>query len=300
MKTLVCAISFAATAVGAAAGDPTAEAEQAGQRPEWKMPSTESFVLRSTASQHEYQVMVALPGRYAESGALHPVLYVLDGNGMFPLAVETARFLDFDELKQQPVIVGIGYPVGVHRKTLGLRLRDFTPTADEKKTEEISRRFAFATHGSGGAAAFLRFLTEELMPEVERRYRIDPRRRALHGYSLGGLFATYVLFMQPELFESYLIGAPGRWNDPELGLKLEMAYFTGHSALPARVFLSVGLLDKGHVAMIEELDRVLRKRNYRGLVWRTEFFENETHNSVIPLTLSRGIRWLYGDADASR
>ena len=60
---------------------------------EWRMPSTESFVIRSRAAHRDYQIMVALPRGYSQSQARYPALYVLDANGMFPLAVETLRFM---------------------------------------------------------------------------------------------------------------------------------------------------------------------------------------------------------------
>lgn len=280
----ICALNVPACASEAAAG-----------RTEWKIPSTESFIVRSSADQREFEIMIGLPRHYAKSEAKHPVLYVLDANGMFPIAVETVRFLMFEPLKEEPIIVGIGYPVGLYWNTLADRFRDFTPTADPQFMVDISRRFDFSSQGTGGAGAFLRFLADELMPAVESRYRIDSRRRALHGYSLGGLFATYVLFNQPELFQSYLIGAPSLWWDRDVGWRLERSFADNHRKQNAQVYLTVGSLDQKHVPLVTQLDRLLHTRNYSGLLWRTEYFENETHDSAIPLTLSRGIRWLYGD-----
>ena len=276
-----------------------AASESPNRRPEWGIPFTESFVVRSSVEQREFEIMVALPRRYAESDARYPVLYVLDANGIFPIAVETVRFLMFEPLREEPIVVGIGYPVGLYWNTLGHRFRDFTPTIDARKTQEVGAQFGFSSQGSGGAEAFLRWLADELMPAVEARYRIDATRRALHGYSLGGLFATYVLFKQPELFQSYLIGAPGLWWDSAVGWKLEQAYATAHTELRARVFLTVGKLDQPHVRIIEQLDKRFQSRKYAGLTWRTEYFENETHDSVIPLTLTRGLRWLYGDLSSN-
>ncbi len=212
-KTLVtiCAISTCLSACG-----------RSNRQAEWRMPSTESFIIHSAVAQRDFEIMVALPRGYAESDAKYPVLYVLDANGMFPIAVETARFLAFDRLKEEPVIVGIGYPVG-------------------------------------------------------------------------GLFAVYVLFHQPELFESYLIGAPGLDWDHDVVWKFEQEFAQAHKDLQARVFLTVGLLDERNVPNVQKLDELFRSRKYGNLVWHTQFFPEETHNSAIALSLTRGIRWLYGD-----
>lgn len=67
------------------------------------------------------------------------------------------------------------------------------------------------------------------------------------------------------------------------------------SELPARVLLTIGSLDAANLESVERLESVFRSRRYGGLVWQTQLFENETHNSAIPLSVSRGIHWLYGD-----
>jgi hypothetical protein len=123
------------------------------------------------------------------------VLYVLDANWAFPVAVETARILAIGpkenptgDLKERPVIVGIGYPVGLYWNAIPARLKDFTPASDPVLVAEVANAIGFspAASGSGGAAAFLGFLAKEMMPAVEGRYRIDERRRSLFGHSLGG------------------------------------------------------------------------------------------------------------------
>jgi hypothetical protein len=40
----------------------------------------------------------------------------------------------------------------------------------------------------------------------------------------------------------------------------------------------------------------LKRRNYRGLVFGTHVFEGENHLSVVPATVSRGLRFVYATA----
>ena len=124
-----------------------------------------------------------------------PVLNVLDANGAFPIAVEMARFLKFDPaMKEEPIIMGIGYPVGRYWNTIPHRTRDFTPTAHPETVARWGLKLEFSPDGSGGAAKFLEALPGEIIPLVEGRYRIDERRRALYGCSKSGLFAYYALW----------------------------------------------------------------------------------------------------------
>jgi predicted alpha/beta superfamily hydrolase len=271
---------------------------------EWRIPGTDSFIIHSSLARADFEVTVAVPRGYSESSGKYPVLYVLDANWAFPIAVEAARLLAIGpkdnptgDLKEQPLIVGIGYPVGLYWNAISARLKDFTPTSDPVFVHEIANAVGFAPEasGSGGAAAFLEFLAKEMMPTVETRYRIDDRRRALFGHSLGGLFAAYVLFHQPDLFDSYLVTSPALYWDHESIWKFEQEFSQGHKNLPVRVFLTGGSLDEQHTAMVRKLDDVFRSRKYGRRVWHTEVFSGETHSSVGAVSLTRGIRWLYGD-----
>lgn len=46
---------------------------------------------------------------------------------------------------------------------------------------------------SGGGAEYLRFLTETAVPYLEEKYGAPGEKRAILGYSLGGLFALWAL-----------------------------------------------------------------------------------------------------------
>lgn len=308
MKVLITVLASLIFVVGCASSSSTPEAAKtstsADHESEWRIPATDSFVIHSAAAQRDFQITVAVPRGYKESSSKYPVLYVLDANWAFPVAVEMARILAIGpkenptgDLKEQPVIVGIGYPVGLYWNAIPARLKDFTPVSNPALVGEVANAIGFSpdTSGSGGAEQFLAFLAKEMMPAVEGRYRIDERRRALFGHSLGGLFAVYVLFHQTELFNGYLIGSPALDLDHDFTWSSEQAFARDHKDLRARVFLSSGSLDEQYTAMVRKLDEVLRLRQYDGLTWHTEIFAGETHSSVGALSLTRGIRWLYGD-----
>ena len=156
---------------------------------------------------------------------------------------------------------------------------------------------------SGGAAAFLRFLREEVRPFVESRYRVAQGGSGLFGDSLGGLFALYALFHAPNSFDRYIVGSPSIWWDEKITVHFEEEYAAGHTDLPAEVFMSVGLLEEdpevpesataAMVTNVREMAERLNSRGYPGLRLTTHFFEGETHLSVLPLNLSWGLRTLY-------
>lgn len=59
--------------------------------------------------------------------------------------------------------------------------------------------FKNATPCTGGADAYLRLLTEEIIPTAEKELAAAPRWRGMVGYSLAGLFALYAVY-QTDLF----------------------------------------------------------------------------------------------------
>lgn len=59
--------------------------------------------------------------------------------------------------------------------------------------------FKNSTPCTGGANDYLRFLTLDIIPTVEKEINGVPRWRAIAGYSLAGLFALYAIY-QTDLF----------------------------------------------------------------------------------------------------
>lgn len=292
-----------ATLVACGPGD--GESAQEPGEPEMPAPfleDIESRVVTSAMSGREYQISVALPLGYADSLDRYPVLYALDANGQFGTVAETARYLAAIDWAQIPelLVVGIGYPSGgrfVHSRSH--RLYDLTPTNDAK----WEARFTGPSDGAGGGPDFLRFLREELFPLIDAEYRTDPSDRALYGHSVGGLFGLYALFEAPGTFQRVIAGSPSLWWDERFMFGLEDAYAGANDSLAARVFLSMGMLEADGVrpdgdcacmlSNLRDLAGILELRRYEGLVWQHHFFEGENHQSVVPATISRGLRFIY-------
>jgi hypothetical protein len=86
--------------------------------------------------------------------------------------------------------------------------------------------------------------------------------------------------------------------------QFEGEYAEDHDSLEARVFFSVGGLEEPEgdpetaqyamISNVREFSQVLRARQYEGFSQQFHVFEDETHLSVIPATISRGLRFVYG------
>jgi predicted alpha/beta superfamily hydrolase len=152
------------------------------------------FELHSLAVGRPFHIYVRLPETYAAGSTEFPVVYLLDGDSLFPILAANHLFLHYDESLPEAIVVGIAY--GSLDSSVNARGFDFSAPAPDAGPEQ------------GGAPAFHSFLENELLPEVESRYRADPSKRVLFGQSRGGYMVLYSAFTNPDLFWGRIASNP--------------------------------------------------------------------------------------------
>lgn len=247
---------------------------------------TDRFVLTARSNGVAYQIDVALPIGLDTMTVRPPLFVITDANLAFHTLRETVTMLGISGEMTPVIVVGVGYQEtdgrGYTPAYIAHRTRDYTPTADA------------AMPGGGGSAAFLAFLREELIPQLETRYRADPTRRGLGGHSLGGLFATYALLHDPGLFSRYWIGSPSLWWGDQLAFSW-LAPARQATVLPhGRAYVTVGA--KESAVMVPPMQRMTRElaRGFPGLRVGAQVYPDESHGSVVGGAISRAMRFLYG------
>ncbi|MDO8539051.1 MAG: alpha/beta hydrolase-fold protein [Opitutaceae bacterium] len=282
--SLAALLSFAATLAGQLSPPPAPPGPAA---PPVTISRSAEHRIASAAVGDTFVVQVRLPASYESDAARFPVLYVLDADMSFGLAADTAGWLAWRKEIPELIVVGISYG-GTQKDWWQKRSRDMTPTSDRKK---VWGDFPLA----GGATRFQDFLAQELFPLVESRHRARADDRTIVGLSFGGLFGIYTLFTRPELFQRSIIVAPALAWDERRILESEAQYRTRHATLSAIVFTAVG--DRDDVARIvnpwHEFNRLIAERNYEGLRWMSHVFPGETHISVYPAAVARGLKRVY-------
>jgi len=238
-------------------------------RPRAVLPATEVRVVHSASTDSDYQISVALPYHYDDnSDKVWPVIYVLDANLYFGLVVDMVRAMnirvEFCNELPDAFIVGIGYPVEgslstILHEVMHRRLRDFLPDRDQDAETFIQQSFPVASPAlAGQAAAFWRFLYQELVPLIESEYRADSGDRTLLGHSWGATFALYTLFRDPRVFRRYVIASSGPNFDDEA------TYARDHDRLPVRLHVVMEESDS-EVANLQRFLDLLASREYAGL-----------------------------------
>ena len=247
------------------------------------VPNSAHQLIHSKIAGHNYDIYIHFPAGYDTAKRKFPVLYVVDGDNDFSPSLEYLGLLMAQYHIAEPLLVAIG-DGGLIGTPGNKRNRDFTPTASQAMPE------------SGGAPVFLGFIADELMPFIDSKYKADPAQQTLYGYSMGGLFATYVLFEKPTLFKNILIGSPALGYDNGAIFNIEKQYAAKHTELPVHVFIEVGELETpGQKVPNKKLADLLSNRNYKNLDLHTTVIENVTHLTGKPVTMLKALGWAFTD-----
>lgn len=259
------------------------------------VPRSQHRVMYSQAENREYHIYIAIPAEEPPVTG-YPIIYVLDANSVFGTLVEAVRVQGRrpDKTGVVPaIVVGIGYPTEAPFHPS----RYYDLTLPRTAVELLVRPNGEAPIESGGAEHFLSFIEDELKPKMERDFHIDRSRQTIFGHSLGGLFVLHTLFTRPGSFQIYVAGSPSiHWGGR--AIMEEEKHFLASTAQEQRnkrLLIAVGELEAGHSSGMQEKARELAERltnvNDSGLHVEFREFADEGHISVLPVLVSRAVRF---------
>lgn len=214
-------------------------------------------------------VHIQLPRDYAIAKQRYPVVVLLDGQvrAFHDLTVAAA---DYD-------LTGELFPVGMPRQLV-------------VSVEHGSRSADLGTN----ADAFLRFLTTELLPRVDRDYRTLPFR-TLIGHSRGGAFALRAMCREAASFPAIIAISPS--ISDTLYNEVTRCVATDSSTNGARaqrhLVLSAGSLEPRALASTDRLLRALRSQLPRH--WRVHQVDATgfEHTGTPLVTIPLGLRFVW-------
>ena len=219
----------------------------------------------------EVPISVYLPAGYETSAGKYPVLYDLNAFAYFTYAAGTVELLARNIEMPEMIIVGLP------------NLQDgYVPTAYEQRGAEPA-----------AADRSLKFFSEELIPFIDKNYR-TAGFNVLCGHSVGGLFTMYALFTRPELFSGYIASSPWFQNNDQYWLKHVDRMFQTESLAGKFLFMEVGKKEQAlTLSTYTELEKWMKSRDLKGLVWKSEWLENVDHSSMLGLSLYSGLMFVF-------
>jgi len=248
--------------------------------------TVKTLTLKSAVLGEDRIVLVRTPAGYETNNVSYPVLYMTDGDAHMGHTASTIEFLNRNGRISDLIVVGV---------TNTDRTRDLTPVKSTQKN--AAGELQFPT--SGGADNFLKFFETELIPAVEKQYRVQPYR-ILAGHSLGGLFAIHAMITKPGLFNSYIAVSPSlQWENGE-ALKRAEAFLKNQKEMKVTLFASIGNEPGAIGEDFDKFKEVLSKTNIKGFEWQAERMADEDHGSVVLRSHYFGLRKVYEDWQAAR
>ena len=253
----------------------------------------QQFEIKSKSVEAEiYPIEITLPDGY-DSTKQYPIVYFTDawfGSQSFSSTYKRLRMVGVIE---PIIVVGIGTNGDMTDWRME-RLRDLTPTniSDYDYPDSLT----IGSKGiSGGAANFLSFIKNELIPVVEGKYPSDTLNRGFVGYSLGGLFGAYILSSEPQIFQHYLLGSPSlRYDNFVMINRLKETTPDKFSSIKS-IFISVGEEESGdYLKGFADLRDLILKMKLPNLKLKSIIIEGEGHLLASSTAMVKGLKFMYG------
>ena len=235
------------------------------------LPGKKDSINSAVLGQKRF-IQVVLPPTYKPGSAdKYDVIYVTDGDDNTKTMADVQAFVSREGFMPQVIIVGV---LNIDRS------KDLTPT-------HVSDN---AT--SGGGEKFLALFRDELIPYINKTYPAGGDN-ILFGHSLGGLFVTYVLLNQPQVFKSYIAADPSYWWDKSYLLAEATKKLPLLTSQKKSLFIS-GREGQGMREMsINPMDTVFQKYAPSGVAWKVTAYANETHGTIRLKTMYDGLKFIY-------
>ncbi|PYL17347.1 MAG: esterase [Verrucomicrobia bacterium] len=213
--------------------------------------------FRSKILGNHRDVLVYLPRGYSRfSRRRYPVLYLQDGQNVFDAATsfagvewgvdETAQRLIRRNLIEPLIIVAVA-------NMTDDRIHEYAPTPGVIDSKAKRKK-----HSKGLARKYGRFLTEELRPYIDKKYRTKPEAEftGLGGSSLGALLTLSVGLWFPNVFTRLIVMSPSIWWDDCVIYKMVEEL---DKKLPLKIWLDTGTREPGWERARALLDRLIEK-----------------------------------------
>ena len=239
--------------------------------------NTQEFKLTSEVVDDEFKIQVSLPFGYDASQKNYPVIYVLDANVTFGMVRDIQNLISFEPANPAAIVVGIGYR----------SLNEWF----QKRARDFMGKPVTSAPGSGGADKFLSFLKKELIPEINKRFRVN-NTKTIYGHSSAALFCLYSLFKNPSLFNNYIATSPSVDEDENYTIDLEKNFKEGALLSGRRIYISYGDAEKETFQKAyQDFVKNFTSRNHSGLKIKSAKIRG-THMVSMAPALVRGLTFI--------
>ncbi len=248
------------------------------------------YKIQSKILKEERTYFLELPSSYESSSKKYPVLVLLDGEVTYHSHSGILKQMVQGSQIPEMIIIAISNVD---------RVRDFTPT---KYLTNLNGSSAVENQKtSGGSAAFLNFIEEELLPEVEANYRTNSFK-ILVGISHGGLLVGTSYLSEASSFNGFISMDPSFWWDDQYVVK-QINSTDLEQIKNKRIYVSTadkfenfdGIpgVFKANINAHELFNTTLKNKEISPTNIELEYFKEENHWTVALMSLYHGMQFIY-------
>lgn len=205
------------------------------------------------------QIIISLPSSYEkEPDRKFPLLFLLDGEYLFDAFSGALSYANYWDDLPQVIIVGIS------QNANGERFIDSQFNPETGVPEE-------------GGAKFYDFIATELIPALEKNYRIAPFK-IIAGHDTTAGFLNFFLYKDKPLFNAYIS------LSPELAPEMEIRIADRLSTFQQPIFYYQATADgdlKKMSKRIQDLDLNIKAKTNPNLNYRFDDFKGASHYSLV-------------------
>ncbi|MBU2929770.1 alpha/beta hydrolase [Winogradskyella psychrotolerans] len=241
------------------------------------IPPHDNFKLESSVLGETRVINVWTPPNYKTSNDSLPVIYMPDGGIVmedFPHIANTISKLV--ENKSIPPIILVGIENIDRRKDLS--------GASEVKADEAYCPL------TDGAKYFRAFITDELMPEINGKYRTT-EEKGIIGESLAGLFVMETFLLKPNIFDFYIAMDPSLWWNDHYLERQAKHYLERFPNQSTRLWFAGS--DTEDISIhTNNLATTLETYAPESLTWTYSDEPKEKHNTIFRATKEKALIWI--------
>lgn len=220
----------------------------------------------------DFELQIALPEDYDPSKT-YGLIFLLDAEWLMK---ETLAALKKTSYASGYIVAGLAYS-GTNNRT-----NDFTPTTSKS--------------GTGKASHLANFIETKVFGEyIKQHYpnlSSDKQKHVFIGYSLGGLFGTYLFLKQTPLFAHYLFISSSYMTDAQSVFGIELEERSVASRQRAKMYFATGSLEEnGFHSTVQHFTQIL-SQHYTRVTYKNESINNVNHTGVRVKALEQGLPYL--------
>lgn len=226
-------------------------------------------LIKSTKLGETREVIVSLPSSYESNPTKrYPILLLLDGDYLFEPFQGALEYGEYWDDLPETIIIGIKQK-NSRMDDCGFDEIEGTPT---KKS-----------------AAFYNFIGEELIPFIEKKYRVAPFR-IIAGHDTTAGFLNFFLYKENSFFNAYIS------LSPELAPGMENQIATSLTNTKKNVFYYQSSADgdiKQLRVPIEELDSNIKLITNPLVNYKYDKFNNASHYSLVLYSIPNALYQIF-------